>query len=563
LHDGELYVTGRLKEQIVARGQNHAPDDLEETVQSADPALRPGGGAVVQTTLSDGARLVAVQEVTHAAGLDHARLFDAINQAVTERHGLALDAIELIRAGSLPRTRNGKISRRACLAAYAEGTLRSVTRWQRPPVPAAPVSTRAIEERTLAHLRELFPDRAVGADDNLFELGLDSLALHRLLARLNDSFAVDVPLHAVFEAPTVSRLAGVVMGLRLRSAALPSREFVARRSDDGVDTSTRAILDELRKLSGLIAEQSRLLAEQTRLLGLLARGAPLTQDTPAEGPFPLTETQREIMMLPELRKGAEAVFNIMMVLEFSTPPDVAAVGHALRSVTMRHEALGTTIEDQQQTVLPFVEPELCEVALDERGVADWLRAERRRPFARDRAPLWRVTLLSGSGKHFLVLTAHHLILDGSSLPIFVREFLAHYTGLVPADAAPPMQFRAFCRAADGAREAGDGEARKAYWNDVLGSHLPDWAPPADAARPKQTSYEAGCHGVILNAELREALVRRGAAASSTLFQTLLAAYFVLLHRISGARPNVGMSNGVSECMLDRYSRTLQDAHQIA
>src|SRR5262249_30357473 len=150
-----------------------------------------------------------------------------------------------------------------------------------------------------------------------------------------------------------------------------------------------------------------------------------------------------------------------------------------------------------------------------------------------RAPLWRVTLLTESGKHFLVLTAHHLILDGSSLPIFVREFMAHYTGLVPADAPPPMQFRAFCRAADAAREADDRDALKAYWNGVLGSDLPDWAPPADAARPNLITYQAHSHPIVLDRDLRTALVRRGAAASSTLFQTLLAAYFVLLHRISG------------------------------
>lgn len=559
LHDGELFVTGRLKDLIVVRGENHAPDDLEQTIQSADPALRQCGGAVVQTAGVEGARLIAIQEVSHAAGLDHAKLFAAINQAVTQRHGLTLDAIELIRIGSLPRTRNGKISRRACLAAHAEGMLRRVAGWGRPssertaPVPPtkwsaptrlaapAPLAAPAVEERMLAHLRELFPDRPIGADDNLFALGLDSLAVHRLLARLNESFAVDVPLHAVFEAPTVAHLAGVVTGLRLNRSALPIPTSLPPQAGRRVDPPGEAVLEELRKLNGLVAEQTRLLAEQTRLLGVIASGAPPApapappaQEAPAEGPFPLTETQREIMMLAELREDAQAVFNIVMVLEFSAPPDVAAVREALRAVTRRHEALRSVVEDQQQKVLPAVEPDLCEVALEPgSGLAEWLRAERRRPFMLDQAPLWRVTLLGQSGKHFLVLTAHHLSLDGSSLPIFVREVVAHYAGIAPADAAPPMQFRAFCHAAEAAREAGDRDALKAYWNDVLGSDLPDWAPPADAARPNPISYDADCHSLMLDARLRDALVRRGAAASSTLFQTLLAAYFLLLHRISG------------------------------
>jgi len=144
-------------------------------------------------------------------------------------------------------------------------------------------------------------------------------------------------------------------------------------------------------------------------------------------------------------------------------------------------------------------------------------------------------LLRDSDTHWLVLTAHHLIIDGSSLAIFVREFVAYYSGDETAKAAlpRPMQFREFCAAAATRRDAGDREGRGAYWQDLLGADLPDWAPPADAGPRSRLSYEADRHTVILEPGLRNALLRRGGAAKATLFQTLLCAYFMLLHRVSG------------------------------
>ena len=276
----------------MVRGENHAPDDIELTVEAAHPSLRHGCGAVIQTAAQDGQRLVAIQEVPRDVGLEHAALFAAINRGVTGRHGLALDAIELIRAGSLPRTRNGKVSRHACLAALADGSLHRVARWQRLAEDAGAARPRAIEARMLAHLREMLPGTTVAAEDNLFELGIDLLGLHRLLARLNDSFGVEMPIDAVLEAPTVARLAAAVS--RLRSGDLPA--VLPESTSPPAGAASQAILEELRKLNSLVAEQ-------TRLLAVLARAVPPAQpaapDAPVDAPFALTETQREIMLLPQ------------------------------------------------------------------------------------------------------------------------------------------------------------------------------------------------------------------------------------------------------------------------
>ena len=132
LRDGELFVTGRIKDLIIFRGVNVYPQDIEKTVESSHPHLVSNGGAAF-TVDSDGAeRLVVVQEVERRRheGLDAA--VDAIRRAVSREHELPVEAIVLVQAGSIPKTSSGKIQRYACRKAFLEGSLTSLAQWQAP-----------------------------------------------------------------------------------------------------------------------------------------------------------------------------------------------------------------------------------------------------------------------------------------------------------------------------------------------------------------------------------------------------------------------------------------------
>jgi amino acid adenylation domain-containing protein len=530
-HAGELFITGRLNDLIVVRGKNHAPDDVELTIQSVHPALRAGCGAVVQTEQCDGARLIAIQEVLRDVVPDHSALAATINRAVTGRHGLALDEIVLIRAGSLPRTRNGKISRPACLAALADGSLRRVNTWHRLARTSPLATVSAVQCRLLGRLRQMLPNRIIAADQDLFELGLDSLSIHVLLGWLQTDFGVELPVKAVFSSPTVAAIAAIVADRLGPEQTPPAMDGPGK---DWADVSPADVLQELRQLRLLVAEQ-------TRLLGLLTAGMSLpvpvaVAETTAGAPFPLNDTQREISLLSELHDDADAVCNILMVLEHAGPLDIAALRLAYRAVAMRHEALRTAFQGHQQRVLPFVDPivEEDEVTTGE-ALRTWLRTERRRPFALQRAPLWRVTVLHASETRYLVLTAHHLVLDGSSLSVLVRDLLDRFADppSVDDEAPRPMQFREFCSVNETHRRHSDRQALAAYWRDQLGDQLPDWVRPGDGSGRPVTRFDADVHTITLDDTLRTLLVRRGAAAKATLFHTLLAAGFVLLHRVSG------------------------------
>ncbi|HWW76877.1 MAG TPA: fatty acyl-AMP ligase, partial [Pyrinomonadaceae bacterium] len=124
IKDGELFITGRLKDLIIVRGLNHYPQDIELTVEECHPALRPGCGAAFSVESAGEERVVVVQElVPRHKGLDLPSISRTIREAVAVRHELQLYAVVLIVAGSIPKTSSGKIRRHACRALFIEGAL--------------------------------------------------------------------------------------------------------------------------------------------------------------------------------------------------------------------------------------------------------------------------------------------------------------------------------------------------------------------------------------------------------------------------------------------------------
>ncbi|MFF7972346.1 AMP-binding protein [Streptomyces sp. NPDC007905] len=128
LRDGELFVTGRLKDLIVIDGRNHYPQDLELTAELAHPALRPGCTAAFSVDAgAEGEQPVLVAETAPDTAGASQKITDVIRSALGEAHGLSVRDVVLVRPGTIPKTSSGKIQRRATRAAYLDGTLAVVT----------------------------------------------------------------------------------------------------------------------------------------------------------------------------------------------------------------------------------------------------------------------------------------------------------------------------------------------------------------------------------------------------------------------------------------------------
>ena len=160
LEDGELFVTGRLKDLIIVHGVNYYPQDIERTVQESHPRLRPDCGAAFTVEAGGREQLVIVQEVERHKQSEFSGVFTVIRRAVSGEHELAPEAIVLIKAGSIPKTSSGKIQRHACRDGYLAGTLDVVGQWRSTdaPVPAPPAAA----------------DRGRSAAPETFEVGLPS-----------------------------------------------------------------------------------------------------------------------------------------------------------------------------------------------------------------------------------------------------------------------------------------------------------------------------------------------------------------------------------------------------
>ena len=133
LRDDELHVVGRLKDLLIVRGRNIAPQDLERSIEQAHLGMRPGCGAVFQVEPPAAEpRLVAVQEFDPASGADPEAAIRAARQAVAREFEIELDAMALIAPRTIPKTSSGKIQRRGCRYAYENGALTTLAAWRAP-----------------------------------------------------------------------------------------------------------------------------------------------------------------------------------------------------------------------------------------------------------------------------------------------------------------------------------------------------------------------------------------------------------------------------------------------
>lgn len=129
LHQGELYVSGRLKDMIIIRGVNHYPQDIESTVDQCHEAVRSGCGICLSIDADDEERLVVVQEVGRRDRDRAPQIIQAIRSAILQRHDIAPHAVVLVENGSIHKTTSGKLSRRPCRDDYLNNALPVVAQW--------------------------------------------------------------------------------------------------------------------------------------------------------------------------------------------------------------------------------------------------------------------------------------------------------------------------------------------------------------------------------------------------------------------------------------------------
>ena len=145
IRDGELHITGRIKDMMILWGRNHYPQHIEETVEGAHPSLRPNHGAAFSIDANGEEQLVIAHEInrTDLRKLNAEEVIGAIRLAVGEQNLANVFAVALLKTGSIPKTSSGKIQRRACQSMFLDGSLNTVAQWQQTEIPETDITDLA------------------------------------------------------------------------------------------------------------------------------------------------------------------------------------------------------------------------------------------------------------------------------------------------------------------------------------------------------------------------------------------------------------------------------------
>ncbi|HAV2137419.1 TPA: amino acid adenylation domain-containing protein [Serratia marcescens] len=473
LANGDIEYLGRNDQQVKIRGFRIECGEIE-AVLAAHPAVRE---AVVDArAVGDDKRLVAW--VVPAAGVAEETLAGALRQHVSAALPDYMVPSAWVVVAALPLSPNGKLDRRAL------------------PEPQGAQSQAAYEapqgehETLLAAIwRELLNVEQVGRHDNFFELGGHSLLAVRLTNRLQQ-VEWQLPLQTLFANPTLLALA---QQLRRTDEALPPIEA-------------------------------------------MPRGAAL----------PLSFAQQRLWFLTQL-EGLSETYHIPLALSLCGELDLPAWRQSLDALYARHEALRSrfvTVEGQPQAhILPA--DALPLTVHDLRGRQDAQSQARQlaqrlteAPFDLTQGPLVRAALIRlADEEHLFLLTCHHIVSDGWSTGILLRELGALYGAFRRGDADPlPLPTLQYPDYAAWQRRYLTPErlaAQAQYWRETLSGAPALLTLPTDRPRPTVQSFSGGEVPIAIDAELTQALRQFSRQHGGTLFMTVLAAWSLVLARMAG------------------------------
>ncbi|ASV39895.1 non-ribosomal peptide synthetase [Pseudomonas sp. NS1(2017)] len=509
IRDGEVYITGRLKDLLIVRGHNLYPQDIEQTIEREVEVVRKGRVAAFAVNEQGLEGIGIAAEISRSVQkiLPPEALIKAIRQAVAEAYQEAPSVVVLLNPGALPKTSSGKVQRAACALRHKDGSL---DRYAQFPDLQAQVSDGALESELHNQIAAIWCEQlhiaSVAADDHFFLLGGNSITATQVVARLRETLGLELNLRMLFEAPTLEGFAANVAQLQ---------------QDGGV-------------AQGAIHRLSR------------------------QEELPQSLAQNRLWITWQLDPRSSA-YTIPGALRLRGELDEDAVRASFQQLIQRHEALRTRFYERDGQAFQRVDAkadfelqviDLSDLPVAEREArAQQIREdEARTQFDLEKGPLLWVTLVRLDDEdHQLLVTLHHIIADGWSLNILIDEFSRLYAAAAQGQTLelPPLALQYADYGSWQRQWLAEGEAQRqlAYWKAQLGEEHPTLSLATDHPRSVHHCHSASRHTVRLGASLSEAIRHAAQANESTPFMLLLATFQSLLHRYSGQRDiRIGVPN---------------------
>ena len=479
---GDLEFLGRVDHQVKIRGFRIEPAEVEAALRTHAAV---GECAVVARPGPSGELGLIAYTVPHAGAAPSSRELRSFLQDRLPDYMVPAAFMVLPR---LPQTPNGKVDRTALPEPLLEAEPGGLE------VPRGPV------EEVLAGIwAEVLRIERVGAHDNFFDLGGHSLTATLVTSHVRVTFRVGLPTRAIFEAPVLRDLAERIADLQ--------------RTEQGLEL-------------------------------------PPIAPAPRDRNLPLSFAQQRLWFLDQLGRGETPFYNVAASLRLGGPLDARFLAQALGEVERRHEALRTTFRTGEEGravqvfhaprpfFLPVVDISELPDAAREKEASRLAREEAARHFSLADGPLFRAGLLRlAPDRHVLSFALHHIVCDGWSLEILMREVAVLYRALLAGAPSPlpelPIQYADYAHWQRQWLSGSVLETQLGYWRQ----HLQD-APlvlelPTDRPRPALQTYRGRRLSLSLDADLLERLQILVREHRTTLFMAVLAAFGAVLHRRTG------------------------------
>jgi amino acid adenylation domain-containing protein/FkbM family methyltransferase len=476
-----LEFLGRVDRQLKVAGFRIEPGEIEAALRAC-----PGvaDAVVVAREQASGLRRLAAYVVPSAGHLSAPGLRALLQESLPGH--MVPDSFTVLAA--LPLTANGKVDRLALPAPAVETVAGSRDH---------DLSLNPVEEVLAGIWAAVLGVEGIGRRDDFFELGGHSLLVMQVVSRTRQAFGVELSVAALFRWPVLEQLAA-----RIEEAV---------RADAGV-------------------------------------AAPPIVPVPRDGELRLSYAQERLWFLDQA-EPLGALFNLPAAVRLEGPLQIAALERSLREVVRRHENLRTRFVSRagkpRLEVVPaggfrFPCADLSALPEPPRQTEMWrlVGAESHIPFVLSEGPLLRAAWLRlGDGDHVLLLTLHHIVSDFWSIGVLVREIAVLYEAFSQGSPSPlpelPIQYADFAAWERRWLTGEILERQLGYWRHQLDGAPRLLALPTDRPRPERRSFRGATVTAAIPAALAQACRALARRHQVSLFMTLLAAFQVVMHHVSG------------------------------
>ncbi len=541
--DGTIEFLGRVDHQVKVRGFRIELGEIEAALRQ-HPSVRESAVAVWEVGPND-KRLVGYLVARPGPKPKPVELRRFLQGKLPEY----MVPSTFVHLDTLPLTPNGKIDRKALPAP-------EVVRLAAEAGDAPPQTP--LEQTIAAVWQELLRVERIGLHDDFFARGGTPLLASEAHARLCEALGMEFPLIKLFQFCTITSLEKYLRDEHPASLPpQPGEQAERQREEPGLRHSatnhqSMSELDQTQEDITIIRKGGRfggtapdLAPTTTPGAGVLAPPLAAERESAAK-PLPLTEAQREIWYGAQLSDEVSCSFNQSAMLKLRGPLDQSRLEQSFAWLVQRHEALRVTFSPtgEEQRVhagmpveIPFVDLSALAPDLRQKELNRQLEQEATTPFDLAKGPLFRVRLVKlGADEHAVLLTLHHIICDGASLGVLLEEWAERYSAAAtggPEAGALELPYSQFVLEQEASLQSPERTEAETFWVEQYSRSAPTLELPADRPRPARRKFTGGSERMLLNHSLTQALKRLSAQHRCTLTTTLLAGFYLLLHRLSG------------------------------